>query len=67
MCPASNAVRKIATAEAVKQGRVSFVPRPIALVTTIGPTGKINAAPFSFFNVLGDGLAALVLSDPRPL
>jgi flavin reductase (DIM6/NTAB) family NADH-FMN oxidoreductase RutF len=29
------------------------VPRPIALVTTISPQGKINAAPFSFFNVLG--------------
>lgn len=29
------------------------VPRPIALVTTISPEGKINAAPFSFFNVLG--------------
>jgi hypothetical protein len=24
-------------------------PRPIALVTTISPDGKINAAPFSFF------------------
>lgn len=30
-----------------------IVPRPIALVTTISPEGKINAAPFSFFNVLG--------------
>jgi flavin reductase (DIM6/NTAB) family NADH-FMN oxidoreductase RutF len=29
------------------------VPRPIALVTTMSPDGKINAAPFSFFNVLG--------------
>lgn len=28
-------------------------PRPIALVTTIGADGHINAAPFSFFNVLG--------------
>jgi flavin reductase (DIM6/NTAB) family NADH-FMN oxidoreductase RutF len=28
-------------------------PRPIALVTTIGPDGVINAAPFSFFNLLG--------------
>jgi flavin reductase (DIM6/NTAB) family NADH-FMN oxidoreductase RutF len=31
----------------------SFVARPIALVTTISPDGKVNAAPFSFFNVLG--------------
>lgn len=28
-------------------------PRPIALVTTLSPDGRINAAPFSFFNVLG--------------
>lgn len=33
----------------------SFVlPRPIAWVTTLGPTGIVNAAPFSFFNVLGE-------------
>lgn len=29
-------------------------PRPIALVTTIDDHGRVNAAPFSFFNVLGD-------------
>jgi flavin reductase (DIM6/NTAB) family NADH-FMN oxidoreductase RutF len=28
-------------------------PRPIALVTTLSVDGKINAAPFSFFNLLG--------------
>ena len=28
-------------------------PRPIAFVTTISPDGRINAAPFSFFNLLG--------------
>ena len=28
-------------------------PRPIALITTLGPDGVVNAAPFSFFNVLG--------------
>ncbi len=28
-------------------------PRPIAFVTTISPDGKINAAPFSFFNLMG--------------
>jgi flavin reductase (DIM6/NTAB) family NADH-FMN oxidoreductase RutF len=28
-------------------------PRPIALVTTISADGKLNAAPFSFFNLLG--------------
>lgn len=29
-------------------------PRPIALVTTVDENGRVNAAPFSFFNVLGD-------------
>ncbi len=28
-------------------------PRPIAWVTTLGPDGVVNAAPFSFFNALG--------------
>lgn len=28
-------------------------PRPIAWVTTVSPDGIVNAAPFSFFNVLG--------------
>ena len=28
-------------------------PRPIALVTSLSPDGKINAAPFSFFNLFG--------------
>jgi len=29
------------------------VPRPIAWVTTLDENGVVNAAPFSFFNVLG--------------
>ena len=29
------------------------VPRPIAWITTAGPTGVINLAPFSFFNAVG--------------
>ncbi|HSH95750.1 MAG TPA: flavin reductase family protein [Roseimicrobium sp.] len=28
-------------------------PRPIALVTTLNADGSVNAAPFSFFNLLG--------------
>lgn len=33
---------------------VSLVtPRPIALVTSLSPDGKVNAAPFSFFNLMG--------------
>ena len=29
------------------------LPRPIAWITTVGPTGVVNAAPYSFFNVMG--------------
>lgn len=30
------------------------LPRPIAWVTTLGPSGVVNAAPFSFFNVFAE-------------
>lgn len=30
----------------------TVVPRPIALVTTRDPSGTVNAAPFSYFNVM---------------
>jgi len=38
------------------------VPRPIALVTTLGEVGVVNAAPFSFFNLMGDDPPILILS-----
>ena len=31
----------------------TVVPRPIALATTVDGEGRVNAAPFSFFNLLG--------------
>ncbi len=37
-------------------------PRPIALVTTVDAAGRPNAAPFSFFNVMGAEPALLVLA-----
>ena len=37
------------------------VPRPIALVSTLSPTGVVNAAPFSFFNVFSENPALIVL------
>ncbi len=44
----------------------TVTPRPIALVTTLGPQGA-NAAPFSFFNAVGSGPAMLAFSvGPRP-
>ena len=41
------------------------VPRPIALVTTLDANGTVNAAPFSFFNLMGaePPLAALAPAD----
>ncbi len=47
------------------------VPRPIALVTTVGPDGVVNAAPFSFFNVFSEDPALIILgiqarSDSTP-
>ena len=37
------------------------VPRPIALVTTQSPEGRVNAAPFSFFNVFAEEPPLVVL------
>jgi flavin reductase (DIM6/NTAB) family NADH-FMN oxidoreductase RutF len=39
----------------------TVVPRPIALVTTINPEGRVNAAPFSFFNAIGSDPPIVVL------
>lgn len=39
-----------------------IVPRPIALVTTLGADGVANAAPFSMFNMLGEDPPILMLS-----
>lgn len=37
------------------------IPRPIALVTSFGPGGVVNAAPFSFFNVFSENPPLVVL------
>ena len=37
------------------------VPRPIAWVTTLDGEGRVNAAPFSFFNVFGSKPAMVAL------
>jgi flavin reductase (DIM6/NTAB) family NADH-FMN oxidoreductase RutF len=43
------------------------LPRPIAWVTTLGPTGVANAAPFSFFNVFGeDPPLCMIAVNKRP-
>ena len=38
--------------EGYKLLRDIVTPRPIALVTTIGTNGLVNAAPYSFFNAI---------------
>ena len=44
------------------------VPRPIALVTTLDENGKVNAAPFSFFNVFSEDPPLVVLDlHTRPI
>ena len=39
----------------------TVTPRPIAWVTTRGRNGVVNAAPYSFFNAMGDDPPLLVL------
>jgi flavin reductase (DIM6/NTAB) family NADH-FMN oxidoreductase RutF len=39
----------------------TIVPRPIALVTSVGRDGVVNAAPFSFFNVFSEDPPLIVL------
>lgn len=41
------------------------VPRPIAWVTTVGENGVVNAAPYSFFNLVGSDPPVVVLGISR--
>ena len=42
-----------------------IVPRPIALVTTLGPDGVVNAAPFSMFGMVGEDPPLVMISVNR--
>jgi flavin reductase (DIM6/NTAB) family NADH-FMN oxidoreductase RutF len=42
-----------------------IIPRPIALVTTLGANGVANAAPFSMFNMVGEDPPILMISINR--
>jgi flavin reductase (DIM6/NTAB) family NADH-FMN oxidoreductase RutF len=42
-----------------------IVPRPIALVTSRNASGAVNAAPFSFFNLMGSDPPVVVLGIGR--
>ena len=39
----------------------TVVPRPIALATTIDGEGRVNAAPFSFFNAVSPAPPVVVI------
>src|SRR6186997_1216910 len=45
---------ELAPRERYKVLTAFVLPRPIAWVTTLGPSGVVNAAPFSFFNVFAE-------------
>ncbi len=59
---------KTDTAIAYKLLAATVVPRPIAWTVTRSKTGLLNAAPFSFFNVMGSApptVALGILRDPK--
>lgn len=56
------------TAKAYKLLAATVMPRPIAWVVTQDAAGAVNAAPFSFFNVMGSApptVAIGILGDPE--
>lgn len=53
---------KLAARERYKLLVGLVVPRPIAFITTVGGNGVVNAAPYSFFNVLGDDPPIVIVS-----
>ncbi|HJU20432.1 MAG TPA: flavin reductase family protein [Stellaceae bacterium] len=52
---------KIPAGEAYKLLVATVVPRPIALTTTVDGEGRVNAAPFSFFNAVCSNPPVVVL------
>jgi flavin reductase (DIM6/NTAB) family NADH-FMN oxidoreductase RutF len=53
--------RQLSAHERYKLMIGTIVPRPIALVTTVDLQGRVNAAPFSFFNCLSHDPPILAL------
>jgi flavin reductase (DIM6/NTAB) family NADH-FMN oxidoreductase RutF len=52
---------KISAQDAYKLLISTVVPRPIALATTVDRKGRVNAAPFSFFNAVSSRPPVVVL------
>lgn len=46
----------------------TVIPRPVAVVSTISPDGVFNAAPFSYFNIVGHAPMAVsfAVAGPKP-
>jgi len=65
--PMQYAPEDLAPRERYKMLAGFVLPRPIGWVTTVGPTGVVNAAPFSFFNVFcEDPPLCMFASNVRP-
>ena len=43
----------------------SIVPRPIAFVTSLAKDGTVNAAPFSYFNIVSSNPPMISISTQR--
>src|SRR4051812_5655869 len=43
-----------------------IAPRPIGWVSTLGPEGAVNLAPYSYFNAVGDRPPMLMFSSAGP-
>ena len=52
---------QLAAHDAYKLLAGSVVPRPIALISSVGEQGVINVAPYSFFNAIGSDPALVVV------
>ena len=54
-------IEALDTGQAYKLLAGVVVPRPIALVSTLDSSGAVNAAPYSFFNLIGSSPPTVVL------
>jgi flavin reductase (DIM6/NTAB) family NADH-FMN oxidoreductase RutF len=41
-------------------------PRPVGWISTVGPDGEVNLAPYSFFNAVAEGPLMLAFSSQGP-
>ena len=58
-------IEKMSSMESYRLLASLVVPRPIAFVTTINKSGLVNAAPYSFFNLMGSEPPILAINIAR--